>query len=364
MSLQIKKIWLDLRFLKKDDYYSQFIYELIWTFIKETPEYFYNIYLDLSFSNLNFWENTKNIFPLAKYKSLREQTHLAKRIKKDKNDTTIFFTYNKPLNFKENYISFIPELSNFHFQSKENIFKKYLNNLIFNNTCKNAKQIICFDKKTRSEINDKLNISEDKISILRPFFGKTDLSINEEIKNLTLNLETKYNIKWDYYIYNSGIWTEKNLNKILDVFKKIKDNNIKLNLIILDDETIKDLDFRKQVINENMTDKIFFIWNIWEYEKDYFYKNSMWIILPHLYNVFPFSLTKALNYNINILSSDLKNLKNILWEKIEYFNPNNIEDIYNKLIKINKNDNNYSAIFEKNNISNSIEDLKKIIKEV
>ncbi len=360
----IKKIWLDLRFLKKDNYYSQFIYELIWTFIKQTPEYFYNIYIDLSFSNLNFWENTKNIFPLAKYKSIREQTHLTKKIYKDRNDLVIFFSYNKPLNFKGNYISFIPELSNFHFPLKQNILIRYFNNIIFNNTCKNAKQIICFDKKTQSEINDKLNISEEKISILKPFFSKIILNKNENLKNLTLNLETKYNIKWNYFIYNSGIWTEKNLNKILKVFKKIKENNLNLNLIILDNETIRDLDFRKQVINENMTDKIFFIWNIWEYEKDYFYKNSNWIILPHLYNVFPFSLSKALNYNINIFSSDLKNLKNILWEKIKYFNPNNLEDIYNKLIQINRQNNNYLEIFDNNNISNSIEDLKKIIKEV
>jgi len=360
----LKTIWLDLRFLNKNDYYSQFIYELIVDFMKESPEYFFNIYLDLSFSNLNFWENTKNIFPLAKYKSLREQTHLAKKIKKDKNDFVVFFTYNKPLNFKDNFISFIPELRDFHFPSKQNIFIKYYNNLIFSNTCKNAKKIICLDNRTKAEINDKLNISEEKISILRPFFTKTNLTVNEEIKNLTLNLETKYNIKWEYFIYNSGVWTEKNLEKILEVYFKIKENNLNINLIILDDETIKNIPLRKEVIEKNLTDKIFFIWNVWEFEKEYFYKNSLWILLPDLYNVFPFSLNKALNYWINIIASNLKNLKNILWEKVIYMNSNNIENIYDTLIKVKQKNNNYSSIFEKNNIKNSIEDLKNIIKNV
>ncbi len=358
----IKTIWLDLRFLNKNDYYSQFIYELIWDFIKVTPENFYNIYLDLSFSNLNFWENTKNIFPLAKYRSISEQIYLTKLINKDKNDIVLFFKSNKPLIYKWKYIVFIPELSWFHFPWKENIFKKFWNNFLFKNTCKNAYKIVSFNKKTKSDINDQLNIPESKISILNPFFSKIDFSFKEEIKNLTINLETKYNIKWDYFLYSSWIWTEKNLSRLLKVFEKIKKNNILLNLIILDEKTIKDVDFRKQVINTNMVDKIFFIWNIWEYEKDYFYKNSLAIIFPHLYNVFPFSLTKALNYNTSIVSSNLDNMKIIFWDKIDYFNPNNIEDMYNTLIKIKKKTNDFSVIFKKNNIQKSLKDLEIILK--
>jgi len=63
------------------------------------------------------------------------------------------------------------------------------------NSCKNALKIICFDKKTSEEINDKLNISEDKINILRPFFSESDIISQNEIKDLKLNLEVKYNIK-------------------------------------------------------------------------------------------------------------------------------------------------------------------------
>jgi len=357
-----KKIWLDLRFLKKDNYYSQFIYELIWNFIKMNPEYLFNIYLDLSFANLNLWENTKNIFPKAKYKSFREQTHLWNNIKKDKNDIVIFFSHNKPLNFKEKYIIFIPELSNFHFPKKQNIFTKIFQDILFKNNSKNAEKIICFNKKTSEEINDKLNISENKIKILTPFFNKQELTINEEIKNLTLNLETKYNIKWNYFIYNSWVWTEKNIDKLIEVFSLLKQNKKDINLIILDEETIKDLSFRKQVIENNLTDKIFFIWNIWEYEKEYFYKNSLWIILPDLYNVFPFSLNKALNYWINILASNINTLKKIFWNKIEFFNPNNFLDIYEKIINTKKQNNKYSTIFEKYNKEKSLEDLKNIIK--
>ena len=359
----IKKIWLDLRFLDKDNYYSEFIYELIWNYIKETPEVFFNIYLDLNFSKLNFSKNSKNIFPISKYWSIKEQIHFSKEIKIDKNDLVIFFNYKKPINFKDNYIVFIPELSNFHFPSKENIIKKHFNDILFRNSCKNAKNIICFNEKTKSEINDKLNIPEEKINILNPFFSKKTEN-NQELENLPINIQTKYNINWKYLIYNSWIGIEKNFSRLIEVYSKIKENNKNINLIILDNKTIKDINFRKEIIENNLIDKIFFIWNTSEYEKKYFYKNTLWIIIPHLYNVFPFSINDALNNNTNILCSNLNNFKNIFWDKVKYFNPNNTNDIYEKIISIKKKNNNYSEIFEKNNIKESLENLSKIIKEL
>ena len=359
----IKKIWLDLRFLDKDNYYSQFIYELIWNYIKENSQVFFNIYLDLNFSKLNFWENSKNIFPISKYWSIKEQIHFSKEVKKDKNNLVIFFNYKKPLNFKDNYIVFIPELSNFHFPSKENIIRKYFNNILFTNSCKNSKRIICFNEKTKSEINDKLNISEEKINILSPSFSKK-IENNQEIENLPINIQTKYNINWEYLIYNSWVGIEKNLSRLIEVYSKIKENDKNISLIILDNKTIKDINFRKEIIEKNLTNKIFFIWNISDYEKDYFYKNALWIIISHLYSVFPFSLNDALNNDTNILCSNLNNFKNILLNKVEYFNPNNTDDIYQKIISLKKKNNNYSDIFDKNNIKQAIQDLSEIIKDL
>ena len=357
----IKKIWLDLRFLNKNDPYSNFVYGLTQKLIEETPEYFYNIYLDLSFANLKFPDNSKNIFPKAKYKSLREQTHLTKKIEKDNNDLVIFFTANKPIIFKKEYFVFIPDLANIHFPENTNIIKKYLDKIIFQNTIKNAKKIICFDKSLILELNDLFNLNTEKIFNISPFFIKENKKF-EEIEKIEINLKTKYNIKWNYIIYNSWVWNHKNLSNLIKVFKLIKQNNIEINLVILDDESIKNLDFRKEVLENNLTDKIFFIWNIWEYEKNYFYKNTLWVIYPHLYSIFPFSLDKALNSNSNIIASDLKTTKNIFKDKIDYFNPNNYLDIYEKIIKLEKKENNYNEIFVRYNINKTLEDLKKIIK--
>lgn len=357
-----KKIWLDLRFLSKDSYYSNFIYELVIFLIKSTPDYLYNIYLDTNFSNLIFPENSKKHLSQKTLLNIKKQISFWKKLEKENNDLVIFFNYKKPLNFSKKYIIFIPDLTIFHFPKNLNIFKKHINNFLFNKAVENSTKIICLNKKTSEELNDKLNIDERKINIIPGFFKKHDIDSKKE--NISINLKTKYNILWEYIIYNSWVWTEKNLDRILKVFKKIKENNIDISLLILDDKTIKNIEFRKQTINNKLTDKIFFIWEVNQFEKDYFYKNSLWLILPFLYNIFPFSANEALNHNTNIIASNLKNIKNIFWDKIEYFNETNTEDIYQKIINLKHKKNNYSEIFIENNIEKTTTDLKKIIESV
>lgn len=357
-----KKIWLDLRFLSQDDYYSSFIYELADFLIKETPEYFYNIYINSHFSNIKFSENSKIFITNKNSLDIKWQLLFWKTLKKQKNDLIIFFNYNLPFNYKNKYILFISELTNLHFPKKINIFKKYIDNFIFNKSIKNATKIVCFDEKTSEEINDKLNISEEKINIIPAFFSEQEIDIKKE--DIIIDIKTKYNILWEFIIYNSWVWIEKNLERILNVFKKIKENNISINLLILNNKTVKDIDFRKQVIENNLTSKVFFIWSTNKFEKDYFYKNCLWVIFPFSYNTFPHSANDAINYSTNILASNLKNIKNIFWNKIIYFNETNIEDIYKKIIELKHKKNNYSNIIEENNKSKTITNLKKIIENI
>jgi len=360
----IKKIWLDLRFLNKDNYYSQFIFQLVLSLTKQSPDYFYNIYLDLTFSNLNFWANTQNTFPLSKAWKLLWQWNFKKKLKKDNNDLIIFFNYKKPSWIKEKYLLFIPELSNLYFPKKQNIVNRYYEKHVFTDSTTNASKIICFNKKTKEEINDKLDISEEKIEVLNPWFSKKTRIISWVNEDFKLNIKTKYNISWDFLIYNAWIWTEKNLDKIISVFKKMRKNKNNINLLILDNNTITDLNFRKQIIKNKLTNKIFFIGWVNEFEKEYFYTNTLWILYPALYNVFPFSLNDALNYKTNILISDLKNIKKILWDNAIYFDPINIDDIYEKIINLTKNTLDYNEIFEKNSIEKSSNKLIKIIDSI
>lgn len=353
-----KTIWLDLRFIKKNNHYSQFIYELAIKLIKENTNTVFNIYLSKEFKKLYFWGNSINIISPIKPGTVKDFLFFKKEIRKE--DYMIFFNHKIPYNIRNNYIAFIPELIDLHFPKSEWIINKMWVNFLFNNSCKKAKKIICFNKQVRNELNDKLNIHESNIEIIPAFFNKIK---EEDINLLNFDIKTKYNIKWDYIIYDSWVWVEKNLDKLIELFKKIKKENIGINLLVLDDNTISNINFRKQVLQNWLNENIFFIWNVNSHEENYFYKNTLWVIFPFLYNVFPFYMDKALNYNSTIYSSDLEPIKKIMWNNVIYFNANNTLDIYKKITNNLKSINNYSEIFEVNNNENTYNKLSKIIND-
>jgi len=356
-------IWLDLRFLKRADIYSNAIFKFSQYLIENNNNNInYNIYLDIWFSNLNFPDNSKKIIIKSKPWSIEEQFLFYKILKKDKNDLVIFFNYKKPIKYKNKFIMIISDLIDVYYPKEKNIFKKHYDNFILNNSCKNANKIICFNKQTKTELNDKFNINENKIYILKAFFYRK--IINEENSLLKININSKYNINGEYFIYNAWIWNNTNLERILEVFTKYKTEKINLHLVILDDESINNITIRKKIIELNISDIIHFIWNVNYLDKSLIYKQSKWTIYPLLYDSFPFLLEEAINHNNRIISSNLDSIKEIFKDNINYFSQNNLFDIYEKIlefrnIEINQN---YDDIFKEYNIEDFANNLIKIIK--
>ncbi len=351
------KIAIDLRFLKHWDYYSNFIIKLITNLIIKDPENNYYLFININYSQINLWENSQNIV-VNTWNIYEEQIKFKKILDKYHFSKTIFFNYNKPLKYKCNYILFIPNLEEFHFSPKKNIFKKYFDNYLLSENSKNASKIVCFNKNIKSEINDKLNIPEDKIEILQPFFLTKDI----EKSNFNIDIRTKYNIKQNYLIYYFWEGESKNFDRIIELFESIKKENINLSLVILDNSTVWNINIRKKIIEKKLNDKIFFIWDVTNTEKTLFFNNSLGVLFPILYSIFPFSLSEAINYNTMIYSSNLKSIKNIFWNKIKYFNQTDILEMYKNLTKINKIIPDYSDILKKYNLEKTTQDLINIIK--
>jgi glycosyltransferase involved in cell wall biosynthesis len=352
------KIGLDLRFLKNWDYYSDFVLELVKNLIRLDKENKYILFLNINYSHLNFWENSKNI-TVNTWNLYEEQIKFKKVLDKRKLDNVIFFTYNKPLKYKCNYILFIPDLEEFHFSPKKNIFKKHFDNYLLSENSKNANKIICFNEKIKIEINDKLNIFEDNIHIITPCFNIEQI----EETNFNLDIKTKYNILNNYLIYYFWPKESSNLDRIIDIFEEIKKQEINLSLVILDNQTSQSIELRKKVIDKQLNKQIYFIGNVTKTEEYLFFKNTIWVLYPVLYSIFPFSLSKAINYKSNIISSDLENIKFIFKDKISYFNPTDINDMFNKITDLKKSKNiNYDFLTENYNLEKTTSELINIIK--
>lgn len=354
------KIWIDLRFASDDNLYSLFWLEIVKELIKSRK---YNLVLytneklDLSLPNCEVKVVSENPW------SIKENFTLKKKFEQENFDLMIFFNEYNPITYKKNYIVILPSLKKLFFGPFKNSLCKHYYLKLLTSNLKNAKKIICFDKQTFTDLNERLNIEEWKIEIIKWFFPIKIEKSNEKIQ--LLDIKNKHNLKNDYIIYDAKEARTKNLERVLLALKKMKDEWNILSLFILSTEACQNLEFRKIVLDLGISDIVNFIWEVDPKEKESYYKQSLWIIYPSIYETFPFELNTALSYDIPIISSNMESIKNILWSNIEYFNALSNPDTskaLNLFLKKKKNQD-YTEILNQNSSQDYVSELNKIINE-
>jgi len=323
------KIWLDLRFIN-DDLYSSFIIELVKWIIYQNKSNTFIVYTNKILEWFDYKNcNIKKVSILNN--SIKEQFSYNKILKNDKNTLMIFFNHYKPLFYKWEYYTLLPWLKDIYYNNYSNYFHKYIFLYLLENNLKKSNEIICFDKNTSEELTEKFNIKEEKISIINWFFPNKEFLTS--VEDLKIQIRTKYDIKNDFYIYSWWEWVEKNYEKLIHVFKKLKNEWKNIDLVILWKKITKNIPLRKLILKLEMQKNIHFVSVIKQNEKILFYKSSKWVIFPSFYEPFPFRLTEPLYYNTSIIASDIKNIKSIFNENINYFSPISVNSIYESVKK-------------------------------
>lgn len=353
------KIGIDLRFIW-ENLYSKFVIELVNKLLEIDKENIYNIYLNKEISNLENENTIKNLVEINKW-SIKEQISFLKILKNDNNHIMIFFNENKPIFYKKDYIIVIDSLRKIYFQDFDSYTEKTKYFFLLKNSLKKAKKIICFDKNTTNELIERFNIEEKKINILKAFFP--NLEHLKESSNIKIDIRTVNNINNDFIIYQWWAWIQKNLERLINVMKKVNTKEKKLDLVILWDLVAKDITLRNIIIKNNLQKNIFFLWTLNNKDKRNYYKQSIWVVFPSLYESFPFYLNEAIAFKVPIISSNYKNIKNIFWDSIKYFSPISESDIEKELLKFiqNKPEADYTKIIEEYSKENTVKSFLDII---
>jgi glycosyltransferase involved in cell wall biosynthesis len=150
-------------------------------------------------------------------------------------------------------------------------------------------------------------------------------------------------------IYEGGTGANKNLEKLIKAMSLLSEEWSKIRLYIIGDELLRDLQLREYIVHYKAAGLIDVMGDIHYKKKAYFYHHAKGIILPSLYESFPFSLWNAVWMNKNILGSNIPAIKNVFWDKIRYFNPLSVNQIRQQLLELQNSSNeiDYRDITEK-----------------
>ena len=180
---------------------------------------------------------------------------------------------------------------------------------------------------------------------------------------MEVNVTAKHNLRWKYLIYDSGNEMHNNFERILKTFAKLKDKEVFLYLIILCENTNKDLDVRNKAIDYEIAEQIIFLWPVdpgveWSY-----YSQSAGVVFSSIYESFPFHFSKAMSYNTPILANDIPAIRDVMWRSIDYLDPLSINNITDTIAhKMSFPDTpNYSQVRTNFNSQKSAFELHRII---
>lgn len=351
-------IGVDLRFLD-DEIYWDFAINLVKKYIESNPNNHYNIYTKKSDI---FDVNSKNIsihFVNIDNGSLAEQIKLPQIFSRDKNTFMLFFNHFKPLAYKWDYYTIIPGLKDIFYQSFWSHIEKYKYLFLLEKNLKKSKKVLCFDENTKDELIERFDFAEEKISILPGFFIPNAQVIQNDVK---IDIHSKFSLADKYFVYSGGDGIEKNLDRLIQVFHRLHKKDQKIDLVFLGDKIGKNIDLRHAIVDFKLKDHIHFIDNMNPWEEHILYTKSQWVIFPSLYESFPFRLSNAVALNTAIFSSNLGNISKIFWENIQYFSPISTNSILEKIENIPKKKKyNYSHIYQKFSVENTIKKLNEII---
>ena len=208
------------------------------------------------------------------------------------------------------------------------IFPKYFPNSkivskIKLDTIRRSDKIICISHKTKEDLINLFSINESKIDVVYLASGlsnnKTNISTKKKYSNFLLFVGSRYGYK--------------NFENFIKAYSRssILKNNFKL--LFFGGEKIGKFDH--QVLNENKLNfnNVLFLDDS-NSNLEFLYKNVAALIYPSLYEGFGIPILEAMTLGCPVLSSDGGSLKEVGGDGIEYFDPNEIDDISHKLEKV------------------------------
>lgn len=339
----MQHIWLDLWNLSSRSAYWKFIIALISELQNIDSENRYTIYSKEPLALEN--ESFTNVI-LKDTVGLQADLEFMKLLKSANTNLVIFFDHLRKIRYKKRHYTFLESLQEVSYPSikTKGMIDKYIFFHFLHSYIKKSEKILCFDAKTKEEINESFDKADDHIAVIPWFFTLPNIIRTENTQN---EITMPDGMNHEYIIYEWGTWANKNLEKLIKAIVYIQKQGNNIMLYIIGDELVKDLQLREYMVQNEATNYIRFLWELEESEKPIYYTKALWVILPSLYESFPFSLSNAVLYNKKIITSNIKALKELFWETVEYFNPLSINQLSEKLLWIkNQPEPDYSSILK------------------
>lgn len=255
--------------------------------------------------------------------SVKEQFELIRKIPKD---TDIMWSphYNIPIFYKGKLLVTVHDV--FHLampQFVNGIHKRLYAKFMFQMVKKKADKIVCVSKFTANELKKYVGVDEKKISVI--YNG-----VDEEWFNVPFGKPVHNK---PYLLFVGNVKPHKNLVNLVKAFKLIKDEIPHDLIIVGKKEGFITGDNHIYDLVKDIPDRIIFTGYVDNNLLKQYYKQADLFIFPSLYEGFGLPPLEALAVGTNVICSDIPVLREILKNKVKYFDTMDFKSIAECIIK-------------------------------
>ena len=223
---------------------------------------------------------------------------------------------------------------------------------------KYASGVIVSFKHVKQDLIKFFRLSELEIRVCPPPYNQIKLASPSEEEEAIYT--QKYRNLKDFILYPAQTWEHKNHLSLIKAIELIKTQYKRsINVVCTGKKnTFFDETIEKYLINSPVSKQINFMDVVPETELHWLYKNCSLVVVPTLYEAGSFPLLEAMSLGVPVICSSVTSLPETIGDSMFVFDPLNIEQMANLIIKILDNDE--IRISNIKNSKSKIEELNKI----
>lgn len=194
-----------------------------------------------------------------------------------------------------------------------------------------SRKIIAVSKTTKKDLMKFYNIPEEKIEVVYNGFEKQSNNKTEAVLEENHPSKTASVNKKKYLLFVGTIQPRKNLSVLLKAFAELIKTKPEFKLVITGKKGwLYEQTFQK-VKDLKLEQKVIFTDHVSDNELTKLYKNAFCLVMPSLYEGFGIPLLEAMANNCPVISSFASSLPEVGGEACLYFDPNNSDDLLDKI---------------------------------
>ena len=189
-----------------------------------------------------------------------------------------------------------------------------------------ARYIFTISKASKDDIIKEYKFPGYKIGVTYPGIKAVSSS---EYKVLSMDeIGKKYGISKNYVLFVGTLQPRKNIARLIEAFSKLES---KVELVIIGKKGWLYAEILAAPKKYGIEEKVKFLDSVTDEDLPCFYKNAICFVLPSLYEGFGLPVLEAMKYGCPVVTSKISSLPEAGGDAALYVDPQNIDDIKNKL---------------------------------